>query len=266
MLDPTVYERKDYWYEEAQSLNKRLEEKDTALRKAKSENRKLQNKNIDLSDELESQQIDLSEYQSTPRYPTINGIVNLTNYLDLPAEKKAVRKWIKENMSTEDYSALMDADNPDRDTLIINLRKWYHKFHGKEDPHNPEKRTDNWQLPRELIRNNFEGDCEDNMFFIKYMYDVLCEDIGNKGWKEGLFCAFGAKLTERGWTGANHAYLVYGHSDGNYYVLESAVWKNSEAIQRSIERFGNTPIQSDREHPAPTTMWNKKMAFTNPFL
>ena len=192
----------------------------------------------------EVEKTELSSFKTNRTY-LINGTrMKLSQWLNNIDEKGHVGDWIENNL---DLSVLWGC----MDDQAHQLRKLIYEHFGNKDPHVVEKK-DTWQKPSELIVNDFKGDCDDWATFLYYVYDCVFGPL-NK-----LYFALVGLNNKEGFGWANHATLLWQHSDNKFYVLESAVGKNTDYINQSLRDFARKDYTENFRYGRIVYMSNNK--------
>lgn len=176
---------------------------------------------------------DLSKFKTRAKYRTASRqSFYLHEFLNDSEQRDAVKKWVDVTIDSAKLQGSLDARAKQLRELIFDAM-------GGKDLHVPESLgKDYWRTPKETIDAKFKVDCEDIAVFIQYVYDIVFKDDNR------LFLALGGACTEDGWNAFNHAYSIWLHDDGHFYVIESAVGSSgvySTYIEKALRDFGKVP-------------------------
>ena len=171
---------------------------------------------------------DLTPFESNRMYKINGTFRKLNTWLNMADEKGHVADWVDENL---DITKL----NGSIDEKAKQLRQIIYNHFGSKDIWEADEIQNTFAKPSELIDAGFKGNCNDWFTFVYYIYDyVFGED--NK-----LYCVIGGLNLWEGYNQGNHAYCLWEHSDGKYYVIESAVGQKApwrDYIKISLDDFG----------------------------
>ena len=170
----------------------------------------------------------LEPFKTTRTY-RINGTNRkLNTWLNIPEEKAHVADWVDENLDVSELKGTIDEQAKQLRIMIFN------HFGGK-DIWEADEVQNTFAKPSELIEAKFKGNCNDWFTFMYYVYDYVFDD------ENKLYCVIGGLNLWEGYNQGNHAYCLWEHSDGKYYVIESAVGQKApwrDYIKISLDDFG----------------------------
>ena len=247
MLYPHVFEQLDDKREAADSNNIIIKQLENELEDLHDHIKYLEDEILD----LKLFELDLSEFETT-RNRKINGrYMLLSSWLSNKKELDVVRSWWDANKLLNISEGMSD------DELVIELRRAFYEHLDKKDHHVPEK-GDVWELPSETIEKKFKVDCEGVATFLHYLYQVVSELYDRPRLKENMYFILCGVNTKDGWNLGNHASLLWKHSDEKFYIIESAVSKNSDYILDSLRQFGVTDYTQNFRYGRIVMMSNGK--------
>lgn len=168
--------------------------------------------------------MDLSQFETNRTYKVNGTRIKLNQWLNDAVERGHVEDWLEQNIDVSLLTGTLDEQ-------ALGLRKLIFAHFGNKDIHVKETK-DTWQKPSEFIEGGLKGDCDDWATFLFYCYQVVFHTT-NKAY----FALVGLNYKE-GFNWGNHATILWLHSDGNFYVLESAVEAGSTYIENSLDAFG----------------------------
>ena len=176
-----------------------------------------------------SHRADLSQFKTNRTYK-INGVNRkLNTWFTIPAEQNAVHDWRVANIDVSKLTGSIDDKG-------IQLRELVDDYFGNKDIWKADKIQNTFSLPSELIETKFtQVNCNDMFTFLMYLYEDVFGD------QNKLYGVIGGLNLPVGYNQGNHAYCLWRHNDGKYYVIESAVGRTSpwnRYVRDSISLFG----------------------------
>lgn len=233
MLDPQSFELFDMRRDKISALNITITQLTNDLESTESDLQSCKKQLQATKSQQKKLTTDLSKFKTRAKYRTASRqSFYLHDFLQNQEDMIAVKRWINKHIDSSKLVGTLDE-------RAKQLRELIYDAMGGKDIHVPEQRgKDYWYRPSELIENDFNGDCEDFAVFIQYVYDIVFKD------ENRLYLALGGACTEDGWNAFNHAYSVWQHSDGQFYVIESAVSSAgvySTYIEKALRDYGKVP-------------------------
>lgn len=203
--------------------------------------------------ELNELKTDLSQFKTNKLYrPRIGAkSFKLSTWLNNNKELEIVTNWINDNLDISELNGTIDEQ-------ALQLRQLIYHHFGSKDIWEADKVQNTFAKPSELIANDFKGNCNDWFTFIYYVYEAVFGD------ENKLYAVMGGLCLEEGWNQGNHAYCLWEHSDGKFYVVESAVGTKrpwSRYIWKSIEDFGNVDHKHNFRYSKIIWMANNKQTY-----
>lgn len=199
-------------------------------------------------------QTDLSQFKTRKTYKFNRTYKQLHQMLNIKSERDAVEDWVEENIDLSQLKGDDDEKAKQLRWLIDDVAK-ANKLYTKDPVPNT------FTMPSDLIANDLKGNCNDWFLFIFYIYEVVFRE-NNK-----LYAVMGGLNLPEGWNQGNHAYCLWHHSDGKYYVVESAVgtttpWSNY--VSNAVDAFGSTDITKNFKYSRVVWMANTKNTYYQP--
>jgi hypothetical protein len=194
---------------------------------------------------------DLSQF-STNRTYKINGTrMKLHQWLDDDDEYVIAGNWFEKHIG--------DIDAQDVDEFALRWRTSVYQHFGSKDIHVPEPTgLEVWLKPSEFIAHKFKGDCDKWATFLYYgLRYALVKKYGAEVSNRLYFALVGLNNKE-GFNWGNHATLLWKHSDGKFYVIESAVKKGSDYISNALRMFGGKDYSLNFRYSRIVYMSNNK--------
>lgn len=174
----------------------------------------------------------LSKFSSNRVYSVNGQSIKLNKHLNDKDEDYAADLWVDTHLDTD--KTFDTADDVVRDTLLE-----LYAFMGYRDTHVPEAQNkDHWKSFQEFIDDEYQGDCDDHA---KFKHKIIVSRLIKAGFRKDinkLYLILCGLNNRDGFSIGNHASLLWQHTNGKYYVVESAVSNGSNMIEQSISSFG----------------------------
>ena len=257
ILDPASFELFDVRKNKIDSLDLELKGLKEKIVSAEAENTKLfddilvQEKEYGMK--LQSVlRTDLSQFKTRKTYKFNNQYKQLHQMLNIKAERDAVEDWVEEHLDLSFLNGHSLDEKAKRLRLLINDVAPAHTLYTADPVPNT------FTLPSDLIARDLKGNCNDWFLFIFYIYEVVFRE-SNK-----LYAVMGGLNLPDGWNSANHAYCLWRHNDGKFYVIESAVGKTSpwnRYVSNAIDAFGSIDYTRNFKYSRIVWMANSKESY-----
>lgn len=195
---------------------------------------------------------DLSKFKTRKTYKFNNQYKQLHQMLNIKAERDAVEDWVEEHLDLSFLNGQSLDEKAKRLRLLINDVAPSHTLYTADPVPNT------FTMPSDLIANGLKGNCNDWFLFIFYIYEVVFRE------QNKLYAVMGGLNLPDGWNQGNHAYCLWRHNNGKFYVVESAVGRNSpwnRYVSNAIDAFGSIDYTHNFKYGRIVYMSNAKESY-----
>jgi hypothetical protein len=174
-------------------------------------------------------------------------------YYSAPKRKKVTEYLIyKPIREISEIATMIKSMSSDLDDVPLNIMKWVEKsFKKGKFTYKPDK-GEIWTPPEEILKEDYKSylDCDDVAILEYYIIREVFMQL--KVWdkvKHKLKCVCGNvnKYNRLPSPEGSHFYLIWLHSDGNWYTIESTYYR-----RKAIDNYGQLP---QKYNPAYGVIW-----------